>query len=218
MNGESRAVADDVCATQRVQPRRERTDDAEHLQRLAEHVGAWLYVIAGFLAFAEAATMTGLGYPGETALLVAGPAAHRSWISPGPMLAVAIVAAVAGDSVGYELGRHYRPALRVTRLGRHVGPARWASADGFLHRHGGKAIPLGRFTALPRALTPGLAGMARNPHLRTFLPWNIAGGILCGAGTDSSATASPPRCPPRTATSHTPRYCSTRPSSQPDSR
>jgi membrane-associated protein len=154
----------------------------EQLQRLGEHVGAWLYLIAGFLAFAEAAIMVGLVFPGETALLVAGFAAHQGWIGLGPMLSVAIVAAVAGDSVGYQLGRHYGPALRATRLGRHVGPARWASADGFLHRHGGKAILLGRFTALLRALTPGLAGMARMPYLRTFLPWNIAGAILWGAG------------------------------------
>lgn len=154
----------------------------EQLQRLGDHLGSWMYLLAGFLAFAEAAIMVGLVFPGETALLVAGFAAHQGWISLGPMIAVAVVAAVAGDSVGYQLGRHYGPALRVTGLGHHVGPARWANADSFLHRHGGKAILLGRFTALLRALTPGLAGMARMPYLRTFLPWNIAGGILWGAG------------------------------------
>ena len=41
---------------------------------------------------------------------------------------------------------------------------------------------LGRCTALLRALMPGLAGMARLPYLRTFLPWNIAGGVLWGGG------------------------------------
>lgn len=154
----------------------------EQLQRLGEHVGAWMYLIAGFLAFAEAAIMIGLVFPGETALLVAGFAAHQGWIGLAPMLAVAVVAAIAGDSVGYQLGRHYGPALLTTRLGRRVGSARWANAAGFLHRHGGKAILLGRCTALLRALTPGLAGMARMPYLRTFLPWNVAGGILWGAG------------------------------------
>jgi membrane protein DedA with SNARE-associated domain len=43
-------------------------------------------------------------------------------------------------------------------------------------------VLLGRFTAVLRALTPGIAGMARMSYLRTFLPWNIVGGALWGAG------------------------------------
>jgi membrane-associated protein len=152
------------------------------LHRLGEHVGAWLYVIAGFFAFAEAAIMVGMVFPGEASLLVAGFGAHQGWISLEPMLAVAVVSAIAGDSVGYEVGRHYGPALRESRFGRWIGVRKWATADAFLHRHGGKAVFLGRCTALLRALTPGMAGMARLPYLRTFLPWNVAGGVLWGGG------------------------------------
>jgi membrane protein DedA with SNARE-associated domain len=139
-------------------------------------------VIAGFLAFGEAALMIGVVLPGETALLVAGFAAQQGYIRLWPMIAVAVGAAVLGDSVGYEIGRILGPALRRSRLGRWIGPARWDSAAAFLGRHGGKAVLLGRFTAVLRALTPGIAGMARMPYLRTFLPWNIVGGALWGAG------------------------------------
>jgi membrane-associated protein len=152
------------------------------LHRIGEHVGGWLYLIAGFFAFAEAAIMIGVVFPGEAALLVAGFAAHQGWIDLVPMLAVAIVAAVVGDSVGYEVGKHFGPALRTSRLGRRIGAGNWAKADAFLHRHGGKAVFLGRCTALLRALIPGMAGMARIPYLRTFLPWNIAGGVLWAGG------------------------------------
>ena len=51
----------------------------------------------------------------------------------------------------------------------------------FLRRHGGKAVLLGRFTAVLRALVPSMAGMARMPY-RTFLPWNAVGGLLWGGG------------------------------------
>jgi membrane protein DedA with SNARE-associated domain len=98
------------------------------------------------------------------------------------MIAVAIVAAVLGDSVGYEIGRTLGPRLRGSRLGRRIGPGRWEAAEAFLGRHGGKAVLLGRFTAVLRALTPGIAGMTHMPYLRTFLPWNVAGGVLWGAG------------------------------------
>jgi membrane protein DedA with SNARE-associated domain len=152
------------------------------LQRIGEHTGAWLYLIAGGLAFAEAAILVGMVFPGEVALLVAGFAAHHGWLSLWLMVGVAIVAAALGDSVGYEVGRHLGPKLRASRLGRRIGEQRWRRADDFLHRHGGKAVLLGRFTAVLRALTPGVAGAARLPYLRVFLPWNVAGAVVWGGG------------------------------------
>lgn len=152
------------------------------LQRIGEQAGAWLYLIAGGLAFAEAAILVGVVLPGEIALLVAGFAAHQGWIALWPMVGVAIAAAILGDSVGYEVGRQIGPWLRGSRLGRRIGQDRWGKAEDFLHRHGGKAVLLGRFTALLRALTPGVAGAARLPYLRVFLPWNVAGAVVWGGG------------------------------------
>lgn len=152
------------------------------LQHVGEQVGPWLYLIAALLAFGEAAIMIGLVLPGETALLVAGFGAHQGWISLGPMIAIAVGSAIAGDSVGYQVGRWFGPALKSSRLGQRVGAQRWDTTAEFLNRHGGKAVLLGRFTAVLRALIPGMAGMAGMPYLRTFLPWNVAGGVVWGAG------------------------------------
>jgi membrane-associated protein len=154
----------------------------EFLQRLGENVGAWLYVIAGGLAFGEAAILLGMVLPGETALLVAGYFCHEGVLSLPVMIVVAVVAAVVGDSVGYAFGQRFGPPLRGSRLGRWVGPHRWGRADRFLHRHGGKAVFFGRSIALLRALVPSMSGMARMPYYRTFLPWNAAGGLVWGAG------------------------------------
>jgi membrane protein DedA with SNARE-associated domain len=152
------------------------------LQHLGEQLGPWFYVIAGGLACAEAAIMVGLVLPGETALVVAGFAAHHGWIALWPMVAVAVGSAALGDSIGYEVGRRLGPRLRSSRLGRRVGDDRWRRADDFLRRYGGRAVLLGRFTAGLRALTPGMAGMARMPYLRRFLPWNAVGAVVWGAG------------------------------------
>jgi membrane-associated protein len=152
------------------------------LQRIGESVGAWMYLIAGGLAFAEAAVLVGMVFPGEVALLVAGFTAHQGWVSLWVMVVVAIGAAALGDSVGYEVGRKLGPYLKASWVGRRIGVTRWQKAEGFLHRHGGKAVLLGRFTALLRALTPGVAGAARLPYLRVFLPWNLAGAIVWGGG------------------------------------
>jgi membrane protein DedA with SNARE-associated domain len=152
------------------------------LERLGDHVGGWIYLIAGGLAFGEAAVLLGMVLPGETALLVAGYFCHEGVLSLPVMIGVAVVAAVAGDSVGYAFGHRLGGPLRNSRVGRWVGDRRWEQVSRFLHRHGGKAVFLGRLTAVLRAMVPSMAGIARMPYYQTFLPWNVAGGLLWGSG------------------------------------
>lgn len=153
------------------------------LRTIGDTVGLWLYVIAGGLAFAEAAILVGMVLPGETALLIAGVFANPRYgnLNLGVMIVVAVVCAVAGDSVGYEFGRKYGPALRRSRLGSWVGEPRWSKVDSFIHRWGGRAIFLGRLTAVLRALMPSMAGMS-GLRYRTFLKWNALGGAIWGPG------------------------------------
>ena len=151
------------------------------LKNVGDAVGMWLYVVAGGLAFGEAAFLLGMVLPGETALLVAGYFCHQGVLSLPVMIVVAIICAIAGDSVGFEFGRKFGPGLRRSGLGRWVGEARWVRVDAFLHRHGGKAVLFGRLTAFFRALVPSMAGMS-GMHYPTFLLWNATGGIIWGAG------------------------------------
>jgi membrane protein DedA with SNARE-associated domain len=119
--------------------------------------------------------------PGETALLVAGYFCHEKVLNIWVMIPVAVLAAIAGDSVGFEFGRKFGPGFRRSQVGRWVGEGRWQSADRFLHRHGGKAVLFARLTALLRALMPSMAGMSKM-HYPTFLVWNAVGGIIWGSG------------------------------------
>jgi membrane-associated protein len=156
----------------------------EHFMRsIGDTVGLWLYVIAGGLAFAEAAILVGMVLPGETALLVAGVFCNAKYgnLNLAVMMVVAVVCAIGGDSVGYEFGKRFGPALRRSRLGNFVGEHRWAAVDAFIHRHGGKAVLLGRLTALMRALMPSMAGMS-GMRYRTFLVWNAVGGLIWAPG------------------------------------
>ena len=156
----------------------------EHILRsIGDTVGSWLYVIAGALCFTEAALLVGMVLPGESALLVAGVFCNHRYgqLNLWVMCVVAAVCAVAGDSVGYEFGKKFGPALRRSRLGNWVGEHRWAAVDGFVHRHGGKAVLLGRLTAVLRALMPSMAGMS-GMRYRTFLTWNALGGVVWAPG------------------------------------
>lgn len=153
------------------------------LEHLGDSVGLWLYPIAAAFCFAEAAILVGMVLPGETALLVAGVFCNAKFghLQLAIMIPIAVAAAIAGDSVGYEFGKKFGPSLRRSRLGHWVGEHRWAKVDGFLHKHGGKAVFLGRLTALLRALMPSMAGMS-GMRYRTFLTWNAIGALIWAPG------------------------------------
>jgi membrane-associated protein len=109
--------------------------------------------------------------PGETVALLAGAAAKLGHVSLAGVLIV-VVAAIVGDTVGYEIGRHLGPRMLQWRvLARHR--RRLADAQDFLARRGGGAAFLGRWTAFFRAVMPALAGTARMPYPK-FLAWNAA--------------------------------------------
>ena len=114
----------------------------EHLTGLA---APWLYVAVGTLAAAEAAILVGLVFPGETALLIGGFAASQGRVNLAVMVAVAVGAAIVGDSIGYEVGRHFGPRIRDTRVGRWVGQDRWERAERSLQHRGGPAVMFGRW-------------------------------------------------------------------------
>ena len=136
-----------------------------------------LFILLLLLAFAEAAAFVGFVLPGETSLLIGGVLAHTKVWPLWAFLVGAIIAAIAGDSVGYEVGKHFGDRIKTTQFGKFVGAKRWNLAQHIFDKYHGGAIFFGRAQALLRALVPALAGMNRVPY-KTFLKWNAAGGIV----------------------------------------
>ena len=146
------------------------TDLLDWLQGLPP---VWVVVGAGVLVFGECTLGLGFVAPGETGLFVLGttatslPAFLTMWL-------VTTVCAVAGDSVGYVLGRRYGPRLRQTKVVRRHGAQGWARATEFLRRRGAIAVLVAIFLPVLRTLVPAAAGAAGLPY-RTFLPAVLVG-------------------------------------------
>jgi membrane-associated protein len=136
------------------------------------------YVLVGLLVFAEDALFVGFVLPGETAAVLGGVVASRGHVNFWLMLAVVIAAAIIGDTVGYEIGKHVGSRLLNARILR-KRRAKLDQAQDFLRRRGGAAVFLGRFVAFFRAVMPALAGTSRMPYPR-FLTFNAAGGFVWG--------------------------------------
>ena len=137
----------------------------------------WGYVLLFAVVALEASAFVGLVVPGETALLLAGVLVSQDRMRLWLVLVVAVVGAVLGDSAGYEIGRHLGDRLRGTWLGDKIGESRWDRARKALRDHGGRAVLIGRWVGVLRALVPAAAGDSRLPY-RTFLTWNVAGAVV----------------------------------------
>lgn len=136
-----------------------------------------LFILLILFIFAEAAAFLGFILPGETSLLIGGVLAHAGTWSLWVFLGCAIIGAIAGDSVGYEVGKHFGSKIKSNKFGKLVGAKRWMVAEHIFSKYHGGAIFFGRAQALLRALVPALAGMHKVPY-PTFLKWNAAGGIV----------------------------------------
>jgi membrane protein DedA with SNARE-associated domain len=152
------------------------------VQWIIDHVlGApqWLvYLVVGLVVFVEDALFVGFVVPGETLAVIGGVTASLGHTSFGWMLALVCLAAVVGDSVGYEVGRVAGPRVMSLPVLDRRRP-QLDRAQAFLRRRGGAAVFLGRWTAFFRAVMPALAGMSRM-HYPKFLLWNAIGGVTWG--------------------------------------
>ena len=138
----------------------------------------WVLLVVGLVVFAEDALFVGFVLPGESVAILGGVAAHQGHVRLWEVMTVVVVAAVVGDTVGFEVGRHFGPRILSARI-LERRRARLDSARDFLARRGGWAVFLGRWTAFFRAVMPALAGTSGMPY-RTFATYNVLGGVLWG--------------------------------------
>ena len=145
------------------------------LTDLSDTLGTWTYALVGGLAFLETGAFVGLIAPGETAVVLGGVVAAQGEVDIALMLVLVWIAAAAGDFVSFLLGRRLGRRFLVAR-GPRIGvtPPRLARVETFFERHGAKAILVGRFVGIIRAVAPFLAGSS-GMRLRAFLPWSLLG-------------------------------------------
>jgi undecaprenyl-diphosphatase len=129
------------------------------LEDLGRNLGAWTYLLVAVSAFLETGAFVGLLAPGETVMLVGGLVAGQGEIDVLRLIGLAWTAAVAGDVTSFMLGRRLGGSSSCATARRSPSPrSGLEKVEGFFARHGGKAILLGRFVGLVRAIAPFLAG------------------------------------------------------------
>ncbi|MEX2325591.1 MAG: VTT domain-containing protein [Gemmatimonadaceae bacterium] len=134
------------------------------------------YVGLTAIVFTETGLLVGFFLPGDSLLVTAGLLASQGFLNVYTMGALLTVAAIAGDSVGYSIGRAAGPRLFRREDSFFFNKKHLYRAHDFYLRHGGKTIVIARFVPILRTFAPVVAGAADMPY-RRFIFFNIAGGI-----------------------------------------
>ena len=147
------------------------------LALLAAQYGPWIYAMLFVVIFAETGLVVFPFLPGDSLLFIAGTVVAAAGLNVHLLVAVLVVAAVAGDSVNYSIGRYVGPKVYDRPDSRWIRHEHLRRTQDFYDRYGGVTIVIGRFVPIVRTFAPFLAGVAQMPYAR-FLSYNVVGGIL----------------------------------------
>jgi membrane-associated protein len=153
------------------------------LTPLLYNLGPLAVLLVMAVVFTETGLLLGFFLPGDSLLFLAGALVASHVIAvPFWVLALAVfVAAVAGDQLGYLIGRRYGPKVFSrpdSRFFRHENAAR---AQAFFAKRGALAVVLGRFVPVVRTFVPVVAGVGKMPR-RAFTLLNLVGALSWAVG------------------------------------
>lgn len=141
---------------------------------LLQGLGPATVGVVALLVFIESGVLFPF-LPGDSLLFTAGLLHQQLNLALPVLIGVVVLAAVAGDQVGYMLGRKFgrrwfKDDARILKT------SHLEQTDAFFAKQGGKAIVLARFVPVVRTFAPLVAGIAQYDR-RKFTLWNVAGAV-----------------------------------------
>ena len=137
------------------------------------------------IVFAESGLLFGFFLPGDSLLFTAGLLASQGALNFPVIVVGCAVAAIAGDQVGYVIGRKAGPALFRRPDSRFFHKKNVERAKAYFDKNGPRTIILARFIPVIRTFTPVVAGVGQMDY-RKFVTYNVVGGILWGSGVTTA--------------------------------
>ena len=147
----------------------------ENLQFLVPLIKTYGYWVIGIGILLEC---MGVPFPGETVLIVGGISAAQGHMNIAAVIAVASLAAIFGDNIGYWVGKKLGRSLIFAQLEKMhlLKPHHLKKAENAFLKYGSATIIIGRFTAILRTYSALLAGVFEVPY-RIFFGLNVIGGV-----------------------------------------
>ncbi len=150
-----------------------------HLVELVTRYDSWIYAILFAIIFAETGLVVTPFLPGDSLLFGFGALAAVGGggkLPLGGVYALLVLAAVAGNTLNYAVGRSLGQRAFSGR-NRYFRLEYLQRTEAYFERHGGITVLLSRFTPIVRTFTPFVAGIGHMPYLR-FQAFNLGGAVL----------------------------------------
>lgn len=153
-------------------------DPSSPFVEVVESLGPWIVALAAFL---ETSFITGLLVPCGPIVITAVTLAGEGLLELEWIAVAAVGGALAGDSVGFWVGRSggeaaVRAPGRIGVLARRAEPR----ARRLMHLHPAYGVMGARLLSFVRTLMPAMAGIS-DLRYRRFLLWNVPGVLLWAA-------------------------------------
>src|SRR5262245_11034091 len=131
----------------------------------------WFPWVLFAILFAETGLVVTPFLPGDSLLFAVGAVVGggRSGVDLPTLIVVMCVAAILGDAVNYQIGRHLGPAVFSSETSRLLNRKHLLKAEAFYEKYGGKTIVLARFVPIVRTFAPFVAGIGNMPYRRFAL-------------------------------------------------
>lgn len=138
-------------------------------------------LLVGLIIFAECGLLIGFFLPGDTLLFAAGFFAGQGKLPLGLLLATTIITSIVGYQTGYFIGEKAGPRVFNKKDGIWLRKEYADRTNAFMEKYGPVTILLARFIPVVRTFVSVIAGVGKMDK-RTFLIYNILGGILWAGG------------------------------------
>jgi membrane-associated protein len=148
-----------------------------HLLELARDYGPWIYLLLFLIVFSETGLVVTPFLPGDSLLFVAGTLAGADVMNVHILVVVLLVAAIAGNSTNYTIGRWVGPRIFTREDAWFFRRAYVERTHRFFERFGGRTIIIAQFVPIVRTYAPFVAGVGQMEYAR-FLAFNVTGAVL----------------------------------------
>jgi membrane-associated protein len=128
------------------------------------------------IVFGESGMFIGFFFPGDTLLLTAGIFAAQGKLSLAAVIIVIALAAIAGDNVGYHIGKRYGRRLFNKPDGLIFRQEYVQRAEKFYERFGSRTMLIAHFVPIVRTFVPPVAGVA-HMNYKQFVIYDAIGNI-----------------------------------------
>jgi membrane-associated protein len=149
----------------------------KHLELFVTTYGVWVYALLFLIIFVETGLVVMPFLPGDSLLFVVGALAGVGLMNYPLVMALLMIAAVAGNQTNYTIGHYFGKRVFAWEDSKCFNKKAFDGAHAFYEKHGGITIVAARFMPFLRTFAPFVAGVAQMTRSK-FTFYDVFGSVL----------------------------------------